>query len=156
VDRRGRIDQPVFFGTFTHTIDAKGRTALPVKLREALAAADEPRIVLMRNPNARSILALPQSAFSRAAENVMAASPFDATAQRNVLKYFSTSHQVDLDQSGRVLVPPDLREWAGLQKDVVWVGMGASIQLFDKAAHEAEMAQDVPEDQRWDFFRGRG
>ena len=145
----------MFFGTFTHTIDAKGRTALPVKLREALAAANEPRIVLMRNPNARSILALPQSAFSRAAENVMAASPFDATAQRNVLKYFSTSHQVDLDQSGRVLVPPDLREWAGLQKDVVWVGMGSSIQLFDKAAHEAEMEQDVPVDQRWDFYKVR-
>ena len=146
----------MFFGTFTHTIDGKGRTALPVKLREALAAAGEPGIVLMRNPNARSLLALPHSVFRKAAENVTAASPFDATAQRNVLKYFSTSHPVDLDQSGRVLVPPDLREWAGLQKDVVWVGMGASIQLFDKATHEAEMAQEVPEAERWDFFRGRG
>jgi len=146
----------VFFGTFTHTIDAKGRTALPVKLREALAAANEPRLVLMRNQHACNILALPQSAFSRATVNVMAASPFDANAQRNILKTFSTSHQVDLDQSGRVLVPPDLRDWAGLQKDVVWVGMGAFILLFDKATHEAEMAQELPEEQRWDFFRGRG
>lgn len=145
----------MFFGTFTHTIDAKGRTALPAKLREALAAANEPRIVLMRNPHGRSILALPHSAFSRAAQNVMAASPFDAVAQRNVLKTFSTAHEVDLDQSGRVLVPPDLREWAGLQKDVVWVGMGPHLQLFDKATHEAEMSAEVPEEQRWDFFKGR-
>jgi len=145
----------VFFGTFTHTIDAKGRTALPVKLREALAAANEPRIVLMRNPHTRSILALPQSAWSRAAENVMASSPFDPVAQRNVLKFVSTAHPVDLDQSGRVLVPPDLRAWAGLVKDVVWVGMGPHIQLFDKATHEAEMEQEVPEEQRWDFFQGR-
>jgi len=145
----------VLFGTFTHTIDAKGRTALPARLREALAAANEPRIVLMRNPNARSLLALPESVFSKAAQNVMAASPFDATAQRNVLKFFSTAHHVDLDQSGRVLVPPDLRGWAGLQKDVVWVGMGAYLMLFDKASYEAEMEQDVPVDQRWDFFKGR-
>ena len=145
----------MFFGTFTHTIDAKGRTALPVKLREALAVANEPRIVLMRNPHGRSILALPQSVFSRAAENVMSASPFDAGAQRSVLQTFSTAHQVDLDQSGRVLVPPDLRAWAGLSKDVVWVGMGPHLQLFDKATHEAEMAAELPGEERWDFFQGR-
>lgn len=145
----------MFFGTFTHMIDAKGRTALPVKLREALAAANEPRIVLMRNPHGRSVMALPYSAFKKAAENVMAASPFDGVAQRNVLQTFSTAHEVDLDQSGRVLVPPDLREWAGLAKDVVWVGMGQNLLLFDKAAHEAEMARELPEEQRWDFFKGR-
>jgi MraZ protein len=155
VDRRGRIDQPVFFGTFTHTIDAKGRTALPARLREGLAAANEPRLVLMRNPGSRALLALPESVFNKAAENVAAASPFDGTAQRNVFKFISTAHHADLDQSGRVLVPPDLRGWAGLSKDVVWVGMGSYLMLFDKATYEAEMEQDVPADQRWDFFKGR-
>jgi MraZ protein len=145
----------VFFGTFTHTIDAKGRTALPVKLREALAAAGEPRLVLMRNSLSRSLLALPQSAWTKVRENVMASSPFDAVAQRNVLKQIATAHEVDLDQSGRVLVPPDLRGFAGLQRDVVWAGMGPHIILFDKATFEAEIEQDVPAAERWDFFRGR-
>jgi MraZ protein len=145
----------VFFGTYTHTIDAKGRTALPVKLREALAAADEPRLVLMRNSLSRSILALPQSAWSKVTENVMASSPFDAVAQRNVLKYVASAHPVDLDQSGRLLVPPDLRTWAGLQKDVVWAGMGPHVILFDQATFEAEMDREVPSEERWDFFKGR-
>jgi MraZ protein len=145
----------VFFGTYTHTIDAKGRTALPAKLRDALAAAAEPRLVLMRNALSRSILALPQSAWSKVAENVMAASPFDAVAQRNVLKYVATAHPVDLDQSGRVLVPPDLRTWAGLHRDVVWAGMGPHVILFDQATFEAEMEQEVPPAERWDFFKGR-
>lgn len=145
----------MFFGTFTHTIDAKGRTALPVKLREALAEANEPRIVLMRNSHSRSILALPFSAWTRVRENVMAASPFDPIAQKNVLKFVASAHEVDLDQSGRVLVPPDLRAYAGLSKDVVWAGMGPHIQLFDKATYEAEMEAEVPPDQRWDFFQGR-
>jgi len=145
----------VFFGTYTHTIDAKGRTALPVKLREALAAADEPRLVLMRNSLSRSILALPQSAWTKVTENVMASSPFDAVAQRNVLKYVASAHPVDLDQSGRLLVPPDLRTWAGLQRDVVWAGMGPHVILFDQATFEAEMERDVPPEERWDFFKGR-
>jgi MraZ protein len=155
VDRSGRIGQPVFFGTFTHTIDAKGRTALPAKLREALAAAGEPRIVLMRNALSRSILCLPQSAWSKVTENVMASSPFDAVAQRNVLKQIATAHPVELDGSGRVLVPPDLRAFAGLVKDVVWAGMGPHIILFDKATFEAEVEAELPDDQRWDFFKGR-
>ena len=145
----------MLFGTFTHTIDAKGRTALPARLREGLSAANEARIVLMRNPGARAVLALPESVFNKAAANVGSASPFDGLAQRNVFKTFSTAHHVDLDQSGRVLVPPDLRGWAGLQKDVVWVGMGAYLLLFDKAAHEAEMEQELPEAERWDFFKER-
>jgi MraZ protein len=62
---------------------------------------------------------------------------------------------VDLDVHGRVLVPPALREFAGLQRDVVWVGMGGYIQLYDQAAYEAEMAADIPAGERIDFFSTR-
>ncbi|WP_242393347.1 division/cell wall cluster transcriptional repressor MraZ [Anaeromyxobacter oryzisoli] len=142
----------MFFGTFNHAIDAKGRTSLPVKFREALAAAGEPRIVLMQYPHWRSILALPQSVWNELVKKVMEASPLDARWQRSVLKFVSSAHEVDLDVHGRVLVPPALREWAELSKDVVWVGMGRTMQLFDKARYEAESAADIPADQVVDFF----
>jgi MraZ protein len=51
-----------------------------------------------------------------------------------------------------VLVPPALRDWAGLQKDVVWVGMGPVIHLYDKGAHAEQMATDIPPDERVDLF----
>jgi MraZ protein len=143
----------VFFGTYNHTIDGKGRTSLPVKLREALAAAGEPRIVLLRNSHVKSLLALPQSQWTELARKVAAASPFDALMQRNVLKFIASAHEVDLDIHGRVLVPPPLREWAGLVKDVVWVGMGGYIQLYDQATYEAEMAAEIPAGERIDFFK---
>ncbi len=143
----------MFFGTYNHTIDAKGRTSLPVKLREALAAAGEPRIVLLRNSHSRSLLALPLSQWTELARRVSAASPFDAAMQRNVLKYVASAHEVDLDVHGRVLVPPPLREWAGLQREVVWVGMGGYIQLYDQPSYEAEMAAEIPAEQRVDFFK---
>jgi MraZ protein len=140
----------VFFGAFTHTIDAKGRTALPAKLREALAAEGEPRLTLVRNQNSRSVLCLPPALWARVLAKVSNVSPFAGAANRNVLKLAATAHVVDFDGSGRVLVPPDLRSYAGLSKDVVWAGMGSHILLFDKATFEAEVEQEVPAEERWD------
>jgi len=142
----------VFFGTFNHAIDAKGRTSLPAKFREALAAAGEPRIVLMQYPHWRALAALPQSVWNELVKKVMAASPLDARFQRNVLRYVSSAHELDLDVHGRVLVPPPLRSWAGLEREVVWVGMGPIIHLYDKAAHAEQMAADVPPEDRLDLF----
>jgi len=94
----------VFFGTFNHAIDAKGRTSLPVRFRDALSAAGEPRIVLMQYPHWRAVQALPQSVWNELVKKVMDASPLDAKTQRSVLKFVSSAHEVDLDANGRVLV----------------------------------------------------
>jgi MraZ protein len=154
VDLHGRIGQPVFFGAFTHTIDAKGRTALPVKLREALAAEGEPKLTLVRNQASRSLLCLPPSIWVRVLERVKGVSPFAAGPNQNVLKLVATAHEVTFDGSGRVLVPPDLRTYAGLTKDVVWAGMGSHILLFDKATFEAEVEREIPPEERWDPLAG--
>ncbi len=143
----------MFFGTFTHAIDAKGRTSLPVKFREALAAAGEPKLVLTQYPHWRAVQALPLSEWKRLEERLMQASPLDLRAQRNILRFYSTAHEVDLDPHGRVLVPPSLREYAGLARDVVWAGMGRHVQLFDKAAYDAQMASELGQDEVVDFFR---
>ena len=49
-------------------------------------------------------------------------------------------------------VPPALRAWAGLEKEVVWVGMGPVIHLYDKAAHAEQMAAEIPPDEVVDLF----
>ena len=144
----------MYFGNYNHTIDAKGRTSLPARLREQLAAAGEPRIVLMQYPHWRAVMALPQSLWNELTKKVMESSPTDVRWQRTVLKFVSTAHEVDLDPHGRVLVPPSLREWAGLAKDVTWVGMGRVIHLWDKGAWEQHMAADVEADQVVDLFKG--
>ena len=144
----------MFFGAFNHTIDAKGRTSLPAKFREALASAGEPRIVLVQFPHWRSVMAMPQSVWSELTKQVMGASPLDRRMQLTILKFVSTAHEVDLDPHGRVLVPPALREWAALSKDVTWVGMGRVIHLWDKGAWEQQMAAEIPADQVVDLFKG--
>ncbi len=143
----------MFFGTFNHAIDPKGRTSLPAKFREALSAAGEPKIVLTQYPHWRAIQALPQSVWKELERKVLETSPLDARAQRNVLRFYSTAHEVDLDPHGRVLVPPALRAFAQLTKDVVWVGMGRVIHLYDKAQWEAQMTAEIPADDVVDFFK---
>jgi MraZ protein len=143
----------MFFGTFNHAIDAKGRTSLPARFREALAAAGEAKLVLTQYPHWRAVQALPHSVWKELERKVLEASPLDPRAQRNILRFYSTAHEVDLDVHGRVLVPPALREYAGLAKDVVWVGMGRTIHLFDKTVYEQQMSQEIPEGDVVDFFR---
>ncbi len=143
----------MFFGTFNHAIDAKGRTSLPARFREALAAAGEAKLVLTQFPHWRAVQALPHSVWKELERKVLEASPLDPRAQRNILRFYSTAHEVDLDVHGRVLVPPALRESAGLAKDVVWVGMGSTIHLFDRAIYEREMSAEIPADQLVDFFK---
>ncbi len=143
----------MFFGTFSHAIDAKGRTSLPAKFREALASAGEPKIVLTQYPHWKAVQALPLSEWKKLEERLLQASPLDPRAQRNILRFYSTAHEVDLDVHGRVLVPPALREFAGLSKDVVWVGMGRHMHLFDKATYDAQMAEELPEGEVVDFFK---
>lgn len=143
----------MFFGTFQHSIDAKGRTSLPARFRETLSAAGESKLVLTQYPHWRAVQALPHSVWKELEKKVLETSPLDARAQRNILRFYSSAHEVDLDVHGRVLVPPTLREHAGLAKEVVWVGMGRTIQLFDRAAYDEQMSRDIPADEVVDFFR---
>ncbi len=99
-------------------------------------------------------MCLTPALWAQVLEKVKGVSPFAGVANQNVLKLVATAHQVDFDGSGRVLVPPDLRAYAGLQKDVVWAGMVSHILLFDKATFEAEVERELPPEERWDPLAG--
>ena len=144
----------MFYGTFHHAIDAKGRTSLPAKFREALAAAGEPKVFLIQAPGMKALRALPLSEWKKLEQHVLQVSPFDLRAQRNILKYVSSAQEIDLDEHGRVLVPGPLRAYAGLQKDVVWTGMGRDMCLWDRAAFEQQQAEEMAAEDVIDFFKG--
>jgi MraZ protein len=152
-DLSGTQGFAVFFGTFQHSIDQKGRTSLPARFREALTQAGEAKLVLTQYPHWHAVQALPMSVWKELERKVLEASPLDARAQRNVLRFYSTAQEVDLDVHGRVLVPPSLRQYAGLSREVVWVGMGRAIHLFDKATYDEQMSRELAEGEVVDFFK---
>jgi MraZ protein len=144
----------VFYGTFHHAIDAKGRTSLPVRFRDALAAAGEPKVFLIQAPGLKALRALPHSEWKKLEERVLQASPFDLKVQKNILRFVSSAQEIDLDVHGRVLVPAPLRAYAALQKDVVWTGMGRDMCLWDKGLFEQQVAEEMAPEDVIDFFKG--
>ena len=127
----------MFRGRYEHTIDAKGRTSLPARYRDVLSAMGERRIVLTSGLDpCLAAYAMPEWA---SFEEQLARMPrFDPAVQKLRRLYVSGAVECEIDDSGRILVPPTLREHAGLQKDVVWAGLGKSAELWDLDAWRAQ------------------
>lgn len=118
-------------GQFEHAIDAKGRTSLPSRFRDALAAVGDDRFVLTSALDP-CLVAYPLAEW-RAFEEKLARLPrFDPNVVKLRRLYVSAAIEVSFDGQGRVLVPPSLRTYAGLEKEVLWAGMGRHAELWSR------------------------
>ncbi len=122
----------MFRGQFTHSIDAKGRTSLPSRFRDQLLSAGEARLVLTPALIDPCVHVFPLQAWEEFEAKVAALPQFDARVVRLRRLYVSAAVDCELDAQGRVLVPPQQRDHAGLQKDVVWAGVGSKAELWAK------------------------
>jgi MraZ protein len=135
----------MFRGRYEHTIDAKGRTSLPARYRDVLSAMGERRIVLTNALDAcLNAYAMPK--WIEFEEKIAKLPRFDPAVQQLKRIYVSGAVECDVDDSGRVLVPPTLREYAHLTKDVVWAGSGDYAELWDKQAWSKQF--DIGEEDR--------
>jgi MraZ protein len=119
----------VFLGTHTPRLDDKGRLALPAKFRTEL----EGGLVITKGQE-RCLFVFPMAEFSRITELLRSA----PVTQRSVRDYSrvvfaSASHEVP-DGQGRITVPGQLREYAGLSKDCVVIGANSRVEVWDAAA----------------------
>lgn len=132
-------DSPVFRGIARLVLDAKGRLAVPSRNRASLANGSG-RIVITADPS-RCLLIYPVDIWEPIQRQLMSLSTFDErirALQRLLVGY---ADDVDIDAAGRVLVPPPLRQFASLDKDVVLVGQGRRFELWDAAAWDAQTAR---------------
>src|ERR1700722_13968085 len=123
----------MFRGRYEHTIDAKGRTSLPARYRDALAATGERRIILTSALDP-CLVAYAMPEWSAFEERVAKLPQFDRAVQKLKRIYLSGAIECDIDESGRILVPPTLRDHASLTKEVLWAGSGKYAELWDKEA----------------------
>jgi MraZ protein len=121
----------MFRGRHEHTIDAKGRTSVPARYRDALSAVGERRIVLTSalDPCLVAYTSVEWAAFE---ERLGKLPQFDRAVQKLKRIYVSGAVECEIDDVGRVLVPPSLRDHARLKKDVLWAGSGRYAELWDK------------------------
>lgn len=124
----------MFSGQFAHTIDAKGRVSVPATFRDHLLG--DPRIVLapfaaFGNP---CIDAYPPAEWQKLLDKFETLPKFSAAAVRFEFAYLGRAHWCDIDGAGRVLVPPSLRKFADLTKDVVFLGQHRKFRLLSQEA----------------------
>jgi MraZ protein len=135
----------MFRGRHEHTIDAKGRTSVPARYRDVLEAAGERRIIV--TSALEPYLAAYGLAEWTAFEEQLGKLPqFDPAVQKLKRIYVSGAVECEIDDVGRILIPPALREHARLRKDVLWAGSGRYAELWDK--EEWSKRVETTEDER--------
>lgn len=130
--KRGKGDQGLLFlGTHGHTLDDKGRVSLPARFRQALG---DGRLILTTNVDShgRCLVAYPVAAWERFLDRVADLPEFDENVLLLRRLYIAGASECTIDGLGRILVPPTLREHAGLRREVIWAGMGRQIELWAK------------------------
>jgi MraZ protein len=138
----------MFRGRYEHTIDAKGRTSLPARYRDALETSGERRVVLTSALDP-CLVAYAMPEWAAFEERLGKLPQFDRAVQKLKRIYVSGAVECEVDDSGRVLVPPTLREYARLEKEVLWAGSGKYAELWDKETWRTHF--DTTEDERRDI-----
>jgi MraZ protein len=139
----------MFRGHFEHSIDAKGRTSLPARFRDLLAATADLRLVITPALFDPCLHAHPMRAWEALEEKIAALPQFDPNVVAFRRRYISAAVECELDKQGRLLVPPALREHGDFHKEVLWAGMGPTIELWSKERWKA--AQQMSDSQLADF-----
>lgn len=118
-------------------LDAKGRLTVPARHREVLQALCGGQLTLTKHPEG-CLMVFPRPAWEQFRDKV-AALPMSAAGWKRV--FLGNAQDVEIDAAARVLVAPELRAAAGLQKDTMLLGMGSHFELWDKATYDAKEAE---------------
>lgn len=136
----------MFIGEYHHTIDDKGRLAVPVKFREVLAHG----AVVTRGLDT-SLFLLPLEEWGKFSDKLGNLPLGQAHSRAFAQLMLAGAMDVTLDKQGRCVVPEFLRSYAGLRKDVVIVGVNSRLEIWDAqtwktyAAKAEEDAETIAE-----------
>ncbi|MBE7323235.1 division/cell wall cluster transcriptional repressor MraZ [Nocardioides sp. Y6] len=141
----------MFFGTYTPKIDDKGRLFLPAKFREELA---EGLVVTRGQERCLTIWSLED--FTKLTERLQQAPVTNKGTRDYVRMLFAAASQEVPDKQGRISIPPVLREYASLRKDVVVIGSMNRIEIWDPASWQqySEEQEQVFSDLSDEVFPG--
>jgi transcriptional regulator MraZ len=120
----------MFRGGTSISLDSKGRLAVPAKYREELMSFCIGRLVVTADPS-RCLLVYPQPVWEPIEQKLNSLSSFNPQIRSLQRLLVGNACDVEMDSAGRILVPPLLRQFAGLSKEVVLVGQGAKFELWD-------------------------
>lgn len=130
----------MFRGTSNLSMDDKGRLAVPAKHRDALMASSAGNLILTAHPHG-CLLLYPQPAWEPIEAKLMALSSFDKKSSALQRLLVGHVNEMTLDNAGRLLIAPTLREFANLEKEVMLVGQGSHFEMWNMQAWRKQLEE---------------
>ena len=128
----------MFRGATNLSMDAKGRLSVPAKHRDALLTQSAGNVVLTAHPHG-CLLLYPQPAWEPIQAKMMALSSFDKQSSSLQRLLVGFAEDITVDAAGRLLISPTLRDFAGLEKDVMLVGQGSHFEMWNMSAWRKQL-----------------
>jgi MraZ protein len=125
-------------GTVCHQMDAKNRIRIPAKYKNAFPK-EETLYFVQYNPG--RIAVMPESVLSKKMSVFEEMDPGDQDMMDAMTAMMARTEEVNEDSQGRTQLPLSVRKHAGLKKDVVTVGMGSFIEIWDQDSYEKVIAE---------------
>ena len=136
----------MFFGEFEYKVDIKGRVPLPARFRRAIKEG----AVALTQGTEGCITAYPLSEWKKLATALTSASVTRSKLRKLNRAFFATAFQSNIDGQGRVALPDSLREYAGIEDEVVIIGANNYLELWNKEQWEEEKADS--QEQAWQII----
>jgi len=118
----------VFLGEYKHSVDAKGRVVLPSRFRDDLAEG-----CVVTKGQERCLFVFPINRWETEMTQVSELPRTNARNRQYARSFFASAIQQDLDKQGRVQIPQNLRDYAGLGKDIAVLGVSDRVEIWDAA-----------------------
>ncbi len=125
-------------GLYTNTLDDKGRYSFPAKLRAML---DQPSLMITQGIDGCLWLYTHEEWKNFSAKLMEQASPFNPDSRLVLRRIIGPAQDVEFDKSGRLSIPQALRDYAGLSKECVIMGVNRYMELWDAKRYDAYIAE---------------
>lgn len=133
-----------FTSEYESKLDAKGRLVLPARIKGNLPEASGNELAIRRGFD-RCLILYPMVEFNKIYSKIAGLSEFNEENRKLQRNFFRGSSIVELDSNGRLLIPKPMLQYAELKKDVIVVGMGNRVELWEPGLYNKQLI-DNPEE----------
>lgn len=137
----------MFRGSSFHTIDPKGRLIIPSRFRDVLKAGGGDGVMLSRMDS--SLFAYTFEEWKKIEDKILSMAEKSEAMRRFRRVFIGGAFELNCDKQGRILIPPTLRQYAGVQKEIVLVGVLDHFEIWSRENWESEntrMEEDMMEE----------
>ncbi|MCK4907618.1 MAG: division/cell wall cluster transcriptional repressor MraZ [Spirochaetes bacterium] len=133
----------MFFGEYFHSLDEKGRIAIPSKCRTYASFVDGREIWYLTRGFEKCLMLFTGAAWNKIMQDKISGLSMGVREHRIFIRNFvSPAVEVQADKQGRIILPQHLREYSGITKDATILGAGKYIEIWDRKSYDIEQEEN--------------